>query len=315
MTWVSSPRNQERLAYLRATWGIQTAGEQATALGISYSLVTHLRSYLRQEGSVDLSRRGRLRQWTEDEVARAEMMIADGCSIDRVAQRLHRSPNAVTHALRAYGLGGIDQVRDLPHAMVRSQRQICDLFAVSPWWVRIWIREGWLVARRNHIQNKRPKHRRCQFLITDEALYQFLEVQAAWPTYEPGQITDADWRQRAQDLRAAAGNPLWVTAQYAATQLHYSTATVLWQLRIGRLAGVKLGERWFVRWPQAAVPRIRVPAPTPDGWLSPRAYAAQMNYSVHTVRHQLRAGTLESIKVGRRRLVRWPQTRNREAIP
>lgn len=246
------PYVRERLDYIRETWATMSCREQAAALGLPYGTVSNYRSLLIQAGIVHARDRRNHRPWTSDDIEWVETMISGGFNIRWIAGRLGRSISSVQAAVRFHSThGSIDAIRNQSIIAVRSQRQVAALFCVSPYRIAQWIAHGWLVARYNHPRNIQPRSRRCQRLITDDAICAFLAVREAWPTYTPEQITDPDWRDRASELRTPDGYE-WISTVDYARRTHYSRAAVHTRLHTQNppLIAHKIGGVWFIRWPQ-----------------------------------------------------------------
>lgn len=169
------------------------------------------------------------RRWTDQEFAALRDLAAEGLNPTAIAYQMQREygrPLAGTYHQIAR-LGGVEALRGERQFLVRSQRQVAELFGEDPKLVHIWITRGWLKADRYRPRRKTERRNGGPTkLISEFALLAFLAVPEAWPSYDPARIEDPDLRAEAERLRAEAGGG-WVKVADLARQLHYTP----WGLR------------------------------------------------------------------------------------
>lgn len=191
------------------------------------------------------------RRWTAEEDDQLRHLIEQGWSTRRIAGVLQRSIIGV-YRRAATRWGGVDVLRHRLFA-VRSGREMLALMGVQKHTMRLWIQRRWLRAHRGYGRRSRDTSR-LRLLVSDEALDEFLAVRDAWATWSPADITDPDWRHRAEELRAKAGGRWWRTDELAA-QLGVSRRTTQVWAQVWAQAGgrptIKVAERWHV-WVQDA---------------------------------------------------------------
>ncbi|MEI8165506.1 MAG: hypothetical protein WCG26_03970 [Chloroflexales bacterium] len=188
--------------------------------------------------------RGR-RHWTRAEDETLQDLVGCGWSTRRIAGVLRRPITSIYTRARRWG--GIDALRHRLFA-VRSGREIRDLMGVRIHILHLWIDRGWLRVHRAYGRKSRNA-RRLRMLIPDEALDALLAKREGWPTWEPAQIADRDWRARAEEYRANAGGR-WVRADTLAKELRVpvrvaQTWVQAW-VYVGTRPTIKVGGCWHV---------------------------------------------------------------------
>lgn len=201
-----TPRHltDEEKAFLVRTHGYMTAVEQAAQLQVGYDVVCYQRQKLVRAGLIARETRAYGRPYTPDEDAQIGELVRQGMTIRRIARRLHRPfSSMVTHI--TMDMGGIRKLRSCDEtARVRNTTEVGQLFGLTKFTVRKWIRLGWLKAS----SSRKVKSRRPFALITDEALMEFMAKRDCWPAWHPTDITDPDWQIYGRDLRSAGD---WVS--------------------------------------------------------------------------------------------------------
>src|SRR3990167_5818108 len=135
--------------------------------------------------------RGRKRNWTPDELARAEEMIEDGRSERAIAARLGRSENGVHVYLGRHG-------RSRTALRPMSATRVARLLGIGcAKMVARWMQAGWLASRRGHWQGPNRV-----WWTSEQDLQAFLEDSRHWQRWDPDRITDKWLRIWAQELRA-----------------------------------------------------------------------------------------------------------------
>ncbi len=142
------------------------------------------------------------------------------------------------------------------HALVReniwrvfSWQRTAAIFGVSRARVARWIRDDLLVAKQ-HKRSKLCTTRRRQFAIHEEAIYDFMRIERAWPEWNTANITDADIRDVAEELRT--DQTFWLTYQEFADQLGYTIHTVHCWVAKGLLTTERIGKCSFIHCDVAA---------------------------------------------------------------
>lgn len=186
------------------------------------------------------------RRWTADEDDQLRHLISQGWSTRRIAGVLRRPIDGV-YRRAAHRYGGIDALRHELFA-VRSGREMLTLMGIQQHTLKLWIARGWLRAHRGYGRKSRNTAR-LRLLVSDDALDAFLAIRDAWVTWEPGQMTDADWRARAEEVRAKA-HGRWVRTDTLAREMGVSLRTAqswvrLWETTRTRSV-LKVAERWHV---------------------------------------------------------------------
>jgi transposase len=214
------------------THSTMTVKEQAAELQISANIVRNYRALLIKQGRLDPRKRAGNRPYTLEEYQLVEAMLKDGMAWTLIAKKVGREPSSLEINFRKRYGKTIREVRSGEIA-VRSQRQVALLFNVRECTVRYWAEMKWLEVRRNprkkrsrkQLNDGRKVGDRREYLIHDDAILSFLKVRAAWPSYEPAEITDRYWREEAEEIRAAAGGR-WVKAISLAPQLCVAIGTL-----------------------------------------------------------------------------------------
>lgn len=212
-------------AFLIKSHSTLKVAAQAARTGLSINRIKHLRSLLLAEGRISIDKRATHRPWTALRLDRAEELIADGATLAYAAQKVGATADELHTALKRAGRRTPTCLRDTEIAP-RSARQVCALFGVGDYAVRVWEREGWLERSPLQVEGQ-STHR-----YTYEALLAFVAVRNAWPMYRIKNIADPIWREIAQEAREAAGGQ-WVTAALLADQRYVARTTMGHWLRTG----------------------------------------------------------------------------------
>lgn len=205
--------------------------EQARRLGKKPTALVH--TIRRFQAAGDLPKRGvgTGRPWTEDDVARFEVMIDEGRSYDWIARKLRRSRTGVI--LKARRLGHRVTTTDATLS-ARDAARILGL-GCSKTVVR-WIVEHGLPAR-NAGTKQKPLWR-----ITPDTLVAWLERPEHWMMYDPVLITDPFVRDQLARLRPAT--PYWLPIGEAARQLGVTHEAVNTWIANGLLPATRYGNWW-----------------------------------------------------------------------
>lgn len=233
-TWTA-----EEDAILVQTNATHTTPQQAKLLGMTVNSIRGRRGHLKKRGLLPDTERAYGRAWTEDERAELESLLMEGMPIKRIAKRLRRGIPAIYSQISRRG-GSVRAIRTAIGLGVRSACKVGRLLGVADTTVALWIERGWLTARRDntwrdHNKAKARKHGRPHYLVTDEALMNFMAVRAAWPSWQVERIKDEDWRTYAADIRAAGA---WLSTLAVAARYHYTDSTVNGWYQRGEMAGV-----------------------------------------------------------------------------
>lgn len=187
------------------------------------------------------------RRWSPEEDDQLRHLIVCGWSVRRIAGVLNRSIHAIYWRVGRWG--GMDALRHTTFA-VRSASEVARLMAVPARDVKRWIERGWLRAHRNYARRSR-RVARLRFLVSDEALEDFLADSQTWATWQVEAITDPDWRQFAAEARSQ-GQGAWIDTTAYAEREGIALRTA--QVRIRRLAHMQHPEvqrfagRWYIWW-------------------------------------------------------------------
>lgn len=187
------------------------------------------------------------KEWTEEEHQRLIDLISDGLPTQYIARVMKRSMLSVYSRLWSTNTSIRDIRSDI--FQVRTPHETGRLFQVSYSVVLRWINQGFLKAKRYEGRKKKEKPKGYHRLITDLDLEEFLHCSEAWPSWDPGKITDPEWRDIAQEIRDTAGWH-WLTVAEIAKIYHVSENTVCeWiyteKFPAQRLPGKRL--RWYVK--------------------------------------------------------------------
>lgn len=129
--------------------------------------------------------------WTASRVFQLMTLVEHGRSDDQIANRLGSTVHAVRQARHKHG---IPPVTATAHTCASAGR----LMGLCEKIIRSWILNGWLEAKR--LRLRRGGNR--QWMITEYALYSFLERTEHWHRWHPERITDPDLRDWATSMRA-----------------------------------------------------------------------------------------------------------------
>lgn len=188
------------------------------------------------------------RRWTESEDMLVETMLQQGSSVVAVAQKTRRTYAGVRTRLVRNG-SSIRKERARPASEVRNRGQVAALFGVCPMTAHRWITLGWLAARRNGAWSRRKAVRHdLHYLITDDALMEFIDRRETWVSWDAAKITDADWREYAMEIRASARGE-WVLLKDFARSLGrpYTTVFGWWQRGLmDRLTMLRHGRQVYI---------------------------------------------------------------------
>lgn len=253
------PLSEAIAQQLITTNSTHSAKEQAALLGINYGMVKYYRSRLIKAGRLDPGQRAHHRPYTREDKILVEDLVSEGMPTALIAKRIGRTPGQVEDLIRSCGLT-IRAIRQRVIA-VRTLNQIAALFGVCYKAARKWVAMGWLKARR---ASKKTRHNTTVFLITDEALMAFLDIRAAWPSWDPDQMTDPVWRQEATERRRAAKGQ-WVRLSELALRLHYTAHAIAAWLNIGSwdVESIRWGYWRYVWVPDSGLPPCPPNQPRP----------------------------------------------------
>lgn len=236
--WSGSERE-----YLIQTYPTHTAQEQANALGRSLASVNHVRSLLLQSGLVQPTQRRYNPAWTADEQYSVLEYLDRGWSVRKIAANMPgRSAEAICSWVERRGY----QLKSLRRKY--SLAELGRLFGVSDDKIsKVWIKRGWLAASYDKIprRQRRGKQYRRHIYVEYDALMDFLDYRPAWPYWQPAWITDPDWREAAEDCRAAAGGH-WLSVADVAQRYHYCTTPVQSWIRAGLLKATKSAYAYYI---------------------------------------------------------------------
>lgn len=177
------------------------------------------------------------RRWTEDDRALFDLMTQQGYGALDIARKLKCDVTRIYN----YSSGGkLIAARNQAGARVRSMEDIRRLFGVNKMSPTYWRQRGWLKARRNRAYSHRiGKAERPQYLVSEDALMDFIQTRESWVAWECATMTDVTWRAYAEDVRRAAGGR-WLTTKDMAARFGYDEKTPPEWRRRGILGGVAL---------------------------------------------------------------------------
>jgi hypothetical protein len=219
-----------RLVELAAT--AATAAEIARVLGVTARAVA---ARLRTCGLVRPAVR-RIVEWTPEEDARLEALIAGGLTIAAASLAVGRSAEAGRRRLETRGLT-TRGIRARRHREVYSATQAGLVLGLSQWRARDLIAIGALpVANAG---------RKGEYRIPRAVLLAFVQDRRWWMLWTPAAITDGPLRQVAELARAAAAPHRWLDALETGRRLGYAAQTVDVYCQRGQIPGVKVCGRWY----------------------------------------------------------------------
>lgn len=164
--------------------------------------------------------------WTPSQADEVRELIHEGYSYAQIGKRIGRSATAV-HVWTKRNMGNVRDVRPMSARDVNGRMGKCD----AGTWCQSLIARGWLKARRGI----GAKHNRT-WVISEEALFEFLENPAFWHTWDAGAITVTDWREWALEMRTDR----FLTVGQVADRYFVTSSTVnSWIAR-----GVLVAQRW-----------------------------------------------------------------------
>lgn len=219
-----------RLAELAATEA--TAAEIARALGVTMRAVA---GRIRSLGLVRPAVR-RIIEWTPEEDARLEALIAGGLTIEAASLAVGRSAEAGRRRLETRGLT-TRGIRARRHREVYSATQAGLVLGLGRWRARDLITIGALPVTNTG--------RKGEYRIPRAVLLAFVQDRRWWMLWTPAAITDGPLRQVAELARAAAAPHRWLDATEAGRRLGYAAQTVDTYCQRGQLPGVKVCGRWY----------------------------------------------------------------------
>lgn len=183
------------------------------------------------------------RYWTEDDRALLDLMTQQGYGVPDIARKLKCDVQRIYNHTKG---GKIVTLRAQKGAKVRPVVEVGTLFGVSKNTAYHWVERGWLQGRRNKAWAVRAgsKPQRPHYLITEQAILDFIENRKTWVAWDVWRITDPDWRKHAECVRRDAGG-YWLTSKDMANRFGYSGGTVSEWARRGVLPSLKYGQNHF----------------------------------------------------------------------
>lgn len=232
-----SPRklSDAELAFIVETHGTLSAVEQARQLDMDYDCLCWRRGQMIRQGLIAPATRAYAPIFTAADRERIRELAQAGYSVTRIGRALGRSYGSIVHEIGR--MGGIKALRSDPLSRVRTPAEVGMLFDLSKRTIDKWVALKWIGSSRNTAPRKH--RRRTDRLITDDAILLFMERREHWPAWDPSRITDADWRDHAKDLRAAAGGE-WLGLAEVAQRTGLRYAQISRWFRTGRLAGYRV---------------------------------------------------------------------------
>jgi hypothetical protein len=220
-----------------------TAKEQALRLGRPYQTLLWRRQELIRAGRLDITARLASRPWLQNDKELLRDMIQDGRNAAYIARKLNRGLDSIYWAANKF-CGGIELLRNDGLARVQTPVQVAAMLGMASETIRRWIKKGYITASKNvvyHRTNGRKPHNKEiaeSFLVTDDSLMQFLQDCRYWGLWRVEKITDRDWREYAQDIRAGAHAEWLSTAQVAQRLRRSQKRIVAWRAR-GKFTNVR----------------------------------------------------------------------------
>lgn len=186
--------------------------EQAALLGVKVTTVHHYRRLLYRARLLDRAQRKVRRPYGTEEPQRAAQLARQGATLRELAASLRRTEADISEMLAAFG--GLRHLRAQGGADAwYSAEQAAQLLGVPRRMMCRWCQSGIVAAERTKQDMPRRRGPRRPrggpvggfYRISRPALADFLRDRRSWMEYSAAGICDADLRQLAQSVRAAAG--------------------------------------------------------------------------------------------------------------
>lgn len=197
----------------------------------------------------------RRKAWTEADRMVVEEMIAAGRSIREIARKMKRSENSVK----------VYTARNLKLRVIRpmtAHKVAVTLGLGCGKTVTRWIAQGYLRGYRTNLGAAQNK----QWLVTEDALLDFMRAPEHWHRWEPERIADWTLREWAQETRTET----YYTQAEVAKRYSVVIATVAQWMDRGFLRYADTGSHRMV--PASALVGFVVPSDRPKAGYSARRF-------------------------------------------
>jgi hypothetical protein len=188
------------------------------------------------------------RTWKENELQDVLTRISHGESVRQIAQYYHTSDEALYTMLNYRGYS-VRSLRTSGAIQSHSLHGLAPLLGVCKNTAYLWYQRGWLKAQRTRTRTARRSHiPNGHYIVTDEALQDFLSDPVYSVLINPARVTDPVWREVVEDARAVYRLH---TMNEAAEKMCVTRGTVSCWCNRGILSHIQLGRRSYI--PQEAL--------------------------------------------------------------
>lgn len=188
---------------------------------------------------------GTRKAWTPDEDMKLVDLIEAGRTVPQIARAMGRSQNSVK--VRMSRTVECRQIRPM------SARKVAETLGLPcSKTVSRWLEQGYLNGRQGSIRAGRSK----RWLVTEDALMEFIEAPEHWHRWDAERIPDLDLREWAVGLR----NERYLTLGEVAARFYVAKGTVNKWISEGRLPAVRNGNHLV---PESALNDFVVPSMNP----------------------------------------------------
>jgi hypothetical protein len=188
------------------------------------------------------------RTWKQNELQDVLTRISHGESVREIAHYYHTSDNALYMMLNYRGYS-VRSLRTSGAIQSHTLHGLASLLGVCQSTIYLWYRRGWLKAQRTRAGKTRCSPQpNGHYIVTDEALEDFLSDPIYSVLVDPARVTDPDWREVVKDARAV--HRLHTMDEAAEKMCVTRHAIGSWCYR-GILPHIQLGRRRYI--PQEAL--------------------------------------------------------------
>jgi excisionase family DNA binding protein len=183
------------------------------------------------------------RTWKENELQDVLTRISHGESVQKIAHYYHTSDDAL-YTMLSYRGYSVRSLRTSGAIQSHTLHGLAPLLGVCESTMYLWYRRGWLKAQRTRAgKMRRSAKPNGHYIVTDEALEDFLSDPIYSVLINPDGITDPIWREVVEDARSIHRLH---TMDEAAEKMQVTRHTIgSWCYR-GILSHIQLGRRRYI---------------------------------------------------------------------
>jgi excisionase family DNA binding protein len=183
------------------------------------------------------------RNWKDNEVQDVLTRLSHGESVRKIAHCYHTSDEALYKMLMYRGYS-VRALRTSGAIQSHTLHGLTSLLGVCKNTTYLWYQRGWLKAQRTRAgKTRRTSQPNGHYIVTDEALEDFLSDPIYSVLVDPSRVTDPDWRDVVENARAVYRLH---TMDEAAEKMQVTRHTIgSWCYR-GILSHIQLGRRRYI---------------------------------------------------------------------